>query len=208
MTDITKALINSRYGPQRVTNKNTHPFAESNLITIKIEQMLRIKELDGAIINSNDETAFSITKDMGCEIVKLYGYSASDEICMSHVYEKIANNASSNIILYANCTNPILQDNKMRESDRMCFDVSDKFGSLNSSRLIKEFLFKDDKPLNYNFHRRPRSLGLPKLFALNFAINIIPKKLMMKHKNVIGTRPLLSISGPSKERISMTRSIS
>ena len=50
-----KALIPVRSGSQRVINKNMRPFAGSSLLEIKIRQMLRIPELDGVVVNSNDD---------------------------------------------------------------------------------------------------------------------------------------------------------
>ena len=51
---MIKALIPVRAGSQRVKNKNIRPFAGSSLLEIKIKQMMRIKELDGVIVNSDN----------------------------------------------------------------------------------------------------------------------------------------------------------
>ena len=40
---MIKALIPVRAGSQRVKNKNIRPFAGSNLLEIKVKQMLSIK---------------------------------------------------------------------------------------------------------------------------------------------------------------------
>ena len=49
------------------------------------------------------------------------------------------------------------------------------FDSLNSAHLVKEFLFKDNLPINYDLRHQPRSQDLPDIAALNFAINIISR---------------------------------
>ena len=50
-----KALIPVRSGSVRVENKNIRPFAGSNLLEVKIRQLLSVKELDGIVVNSNSD---------------------------------------------------------------------------------------------------------------------------------------------------------
>ena len=44
----------------------------------------------------------------------------------------------------------------------------------------KQFLYLNNKALNFNPKKAPNSQNLPNIVKLNFAINIIPKKTMMK----------------------------
>ena len=50
-----KALVAVRSGSQRVVNKNIRPFAGSTLLEVKLNQLKRIPNLDGIIVNSNDD---------------------------------------------------------------------------------------------------------------------------------------------------------
>lgn len=65
-----KALVAVRSGSQRVQNKNIRPFAGSNLLEIKLLQLKRIKNLDGVIVNSNDDYMLEVARTLGCETVK------------------------------------------------------------------------------------------------------------------------------------------
>ena len=64
---MIKGLVAVRSGSTRVSNKNIRPFAGSNLLKLKLEQLLRIPELDGIVVNSNDDEMLSIAKKMGVE---------------------------------------------------------------------------------------------------------------------------------------------
>ena len=66
MSKLVKAIITVRSGSKRVKNKNLKPFANSNLLTVKIKQMQRIKGVDAVQVNSNDDTMLQIGKDLGC----------------------------------------------------------------------------------------------------------------------------------------------
>jgi N-acylneuraminate cytidylyltransferase len=52
-------------------------------------------------------------------------------------------------------------------------------------------MFKDNKPINYDLLKQPRSQDLPDILALNFAINIISRKNMIECKNVVGHKPCI-----------------
>lgn len=187
---LTKALIAVRSGSQRVVNKNMRPFADSNLLEIKIQQLKRIPELDGIIVNSNDDQMLLLAEKLGCEIVKRDSYYASNTVSMSEVYKNMAEEANTDIIVYANATNPLLKDGTFSDAIRTYWTLNG-FDSLNSAHLVKEFLFKDNKPINYDLKHQPRSQDLPDIYALNFAINIIKRETMIECMNVVGMHPFI-----------------
>ena len=69
--------------------------------------------------------------------------------------------------------------------------LKDGYDSLNSAHLIKEFMFYENKPINYDLKNQPRSQDLPDYYALNFAFNIIARDTMMECKNVVGKKPFI-----------------
>lgn len=188
---IIKALVAVRSGSQRVVNKNMRPFAGSNLLTLKLEQLKRISNLDGIIVNSNDDEMLEVAKKYGCEAVKRDEYYASNKVSMSEVYRNMAENCDCDVIAYINATNPLIKDatiiNAIEQYKRIC----DNYDSLNSAHLIKEFMFKDNLPINYDLRNQPRSQDLPDIYALNFAVNIISRKNMIDCQNVVGRRPYM-----------------
>lgn len=184
-----KALVAVRSGSQRVKNKNIRPFANSTLLEIKIEQLKRIKELDGIVVNSNDDEMLKIASDLGCEVVKRDEYYASNSVSMSEVYKNMAENINADTIAYINVTNPLIKDETISKAISTYYKTASQYDSLNSAHLIKEFLFKDNLPINYDLRRQPRSQDLPDIYALNFAINILERQTMIENKNVVGVMP-------------------
>lgn len=184
-----KALIAVRSGSVRVENKNIRPFAGSNLLQLKIEQFQQISQLDGIVVNSNDDQMLSIAQKMGCETVKRDQKYASNEVSMSDVYKNMAQNFSADIVFYANVTNPLVYTETYSKAIKSYSQLSDKYDSLNSAHLIKEFLFHNNLPINYDLRNQPRSQDLPDICALNFAINILSRDQMIEGKNVVGFNP-------------------
>lgn len=186
-----KALIAVRSGSQRVKNKNIRPFAGSTLLEIKIKQLLRIKNIDGIVVNSNDDNMLEIAKSLGCETVKRKEYYCTNEVSMSEVYKNMAENFNGDIVVYTNVTNPLVKDETIYEAIEKYKEFNDKYDSLNSAYSVKEFLFQNNKPINYDLKNQPRSQDLPDIFALNFAISIISKEKMISQKNVVGSKPYI-----------------
>lgn len=190
-----KALVAVRSGSMRVQNKNIRPFAGSSLLEVKLNQLKRIPNLDGIVVNSNDDQMLEIAEKMGCETVKRDPYYASNEVSMSDVYENMAQQMDTDIIAYINVTNPLLKDETIIAAIDKYKELAaaGQYDSLNSAHLIKEFMFVDNKPINYDLKHQPRSQDLPDIAALNFAVSIISKEKMIANKNVVGEKPYIYI---------------
>lgn len=186
-----KALVAVRSGSMRVKNKNIRPFAGSTLLEVKLAQLKRIPQLDGIIVNSNDSTMLNMARDMGCETVLRDQYYASNSVSMSDVYKNMAENCDCDVIVYINATNPLLEDKTVVDAIEKYLQMEKEgiYDSLNSAHLVKEFLFKDNLPINYDLRHQPRSQDLPDIAALNFAVNIISREKMIECKNVVGYHP-------------------
>lgn len=94
-------------------------------------------------------------------------------------------------LAYINATNPLIKDNTIVNAIEQYKQIRDKYDSLNSAHLIKEFMFKDNLPINYDLRNQPRSQDLPDIYALNFAVSIISRKNMIDCQNVVGRRPYM-----------------
>lgn len=190
---IIKALVAVRSGSTRVSNKNIRPFAGSSLLEIKLEQLKRIGLFDGIIVNSNDQYMLDIAKKMDCEPVLRDSYYASNTVSMSDVYKNMAEHCNCDTIAYINVTNPLVKDQTIITGIKKYIQLIHEgiYDSLNFAHLIKEFLFKDNLPINYDLRHQPRSQDLPDIAALNFAFNIISKEKMIECKNVVGYHPYI-----------------
>ena len=193
---MIKALVAVRAGSERVSNKNTRPFAGQSLLYYKLKQLLGLACMDGVVVNSEDETMLKMAGDMGCEIVQRDPYYARSETCMSDVYHDMAVHFPGDVVVYCNVTSPLITDQSIASAVELYQREphSDGF-SVNSAHLIKEFLYFNGKPLNYDPLRQPRSQDLPDIFALNFAVSVISAADMAALRNIIAPRHrLLSLS--------------
>ncbi len=191
MGKVIKAVIPVRAGSVRVKNKNIRPFAGSNLLEIKIKQLKKINDIEGIIVNSDSDEMLDVAKNLGVEAFKRDEYYATSEVSANLLYKYIAQVTDADTILYVHATNPCLKTetitniiNKYKQ-----FSSDGDYDSISTVSLVKEFLWKDGKAINYDINHKPRSQDLPVIYSLNHAINILPKKTMKERKDLLGYKP-------------------
>jgi N-acylneuraminate cytidylyltransferase len=134
-----------------------------------------------------------MARSHGCEAVPRDPHFASSEVSMSGVYEYMAMQCDADVIAYANCTSPLVRDRTIESLIDEFLGQSRDFDSLNTASLVREFLFYNNRPINYDLQHQPRSQDLPEIAALNFAVNILERGTMISCKNVVGRQPRLRI---------------
>ncbi len=187
----TKALIMARGGSKRVKNKNTKPFANSSLLEVKISQLKQIKNLDGIVVNSDDEKILSIASSMGCEVIKRADYYCTDNIQPNELYMHLAETFPADIVVITNTTSPLVSNETIYNAIEKFKLVKDEYDSLNTGHLVKDFLWLNGKPLNYDENNKPRSQDLPDIINLNAAINITTRDKMIENRNYVGKHPYI-----------------
>ena len=190
MTKNLVAVVPARKGSQRVKNKNFKPFCGKNLLIHKIEVLKKINQINEIIINTDSDEAIKIAKDLGVGFKRREKYYASSECTNSEFWSHIAETTDSSLIMFTNCTSPLIKEETYVK-------IIDSFGaskssndSINTVTEIKEYLYLDNKPLNFNPNKAPISQNLPEIVKLNFAVNILSKEHMFKRKSLIGNKPL------------------
>ena len=104
---------------------------------------------------------------------------------------KLKENIDTDIIVYANVTNPLLQDETLRAAINFYKDHADLYDSVNSAHAIKEFMWLDGKAINYDPANQPRSQDLPDIMCPNAAFNILPKQVMIRDRNIVSRKPYM-----------------
>jgi len=181
------AVVPVRAGSQRVKNKNTKPFADSNLLKIKLETLKKISMIDNIVVNSDSDEMLDIALSYGVSTHKREEYYASSECNNSEFFKHIAETTNSDYILCSHVTSPLI-------SAETYFSCVDKFMNSNIENLVtvcdvKHHMWLDGKPLNYNPSESPNSQDLPDIVGLTYGISILGKDDMVKHKNVVTDNP-------------------
>ena len=188
---IIKAVIPIRKGSQRVQNKNLRPFADTTLLENKIKVLKKAGFFDDIIVNTDSEEAMVGGEDNGVSWHRREPYYASSACSGSEFFQHLGIVTDCDVFCYCPVTSPFvsvetmmkckaLYEEKMQEGCDCVSTVSD----------VKEFLWLDGKPVNYDKKNAPNSQNLPDVKALNFGFTMVKRESLIKNRNIIGDNPL------------------
>ena len=186
---IIKAVIPIRKGSQRVQNKNLRPFADTTLLENKIKVLKKAGFFDDIIVNT--EEAIAMAEANGVSWHRREPYYASSACSGSEFFQHLGIVTDCDVFCYCPVTSPFvsvetmmkckaLYEEKMQEGCDCVSTVSD----------VKEFLWLDGKPVNYDKENAPNSQNLPDVKALNFGFTMVKRESLIKNRNIIGDNPL------------------
>ena len=130
------AVIPVRAGSRRLPNKNILPFADSNLLTNKIQQLKKVKAIDEIVVSSDSDVMLNIAYSENVTAQKRpVEYCDEKSKSFNEVVEWIANNINTDILMWTPCVCPIV-DSTAYENAIYAFEC--KNDTLASQQLLKE----------------------------------------------------------------------
>ena len=186
-TDVI-AMVPVRAGSNRVLNKNTRPFADTNLLQLKLTVLKKLEDISKIVVSTDCEVSANIASKMGVAVQWRDKYFAGSTITNDLHWKHIAETTPGEIVFLAQVTSPLLRISSMRSAIRN-FLILDGNDSINSVTTEKKFLWQNGESINYDSNVTPKSQDLPDIVSLNFGISIIARQVMIERKNVVGFNP-------------------
>ena len=90
MTKSISAIVPVRCLDSQIQNKNILPFANKNLLTYKISQLLSVPEISSIIVSSDSDEYLDYARSAGVQAVKRPAELASINACFSDFVKYIA----------------------------------------------------------------------------------------------------------------------
>jgi len=182
MKDIA-GLIACRGGSVRVPNKNIKKFGDSSLLEIKIKQLLQV--IPQVYVSSDSESILEIADKSGAIPILRDPKYATSEVSINEVYAEVTKPIPHEHILFAHVTSPLIKTSTIQHCVNQYNDLPESYDSVCTVQLLKKFIWYKGKSINYNSNKMPRSQDLPDYHMIAFAINILPKKLLLNLKNIV-----------------------
>ncbi len=182
------ALIAVRDGSSRVLRKNIRDFAGSSLLKLKIEQALAVDGIDEVVVSSDSDEMLDLAHSLKAKTIKRPDEFCTDSIAMKKVYKHLAENIDSDHIIYLHVTSPLLKNETLKNGLEIYKNMESEYSSLASVEHIMKYIWFEEKAINYDPKNHPRSQDLAKYYVLNFAINIIPREVMIKTESILGNK--------------------
>lgn len=185
-----------RSGSQRVKNKNIRKFHKYKfgLIELKINQLLKVKEIDQITMSTDDKKIIKFLQKLNKKKIKIdirpkklaSSKTKTDDLIIhaSKLFNK------NDHILWTHVTSPFFDEKNYRDAIIKYKKNLKKYDTLVGSNAIQDFIFNQNKPVNYNFKKTywPNTQTLNKLYKINNTIFLTSAKNYLKKKNRIGSK--------------------
>ncbi len=186
------AIIPVREGSRRLKNKNIAPFAGTNLLINKINQLKQVKEISTIVVSSDSDTMLAMAKTQG-----VMTHKRAVEFCdektksFGEVVAHICENVLGDDILWATCTAPLVFPKHYSEAISLYYEaLKNGYDSLASMEAFKRYLWDENGPVNYELGiKHVPSQQLPSLYFVTDGILLAPRKKMIEWKYFHGPNP-------------------
>jgi CMP-N-acetylneuraminic acid synthetase/regulator of RNase E activity RraA len=188
MSKIT-AVIPIRGGSKRCKNKSIRNFADTTLLELRINTLKKVKGIDIIQVNSDCDIILKKATDLGVEIFKRDPIYATDDADGKMVYKCLSEACSTEIMLIAFTPTPFIDENDYQN----CIDIfkEKKHDSVISVHHKKDYMFYNNKPVNFNPLKTCKSQDLPKYYNMTFGVTIVNTNYVKKNHSIWTENPYL-----------------
>lgn len=186
------AVIAAREGSTRLKNKNVAPFAGTNLLIHKIQQLKQVPEIDEIVVSSDSDLMLSMAKTQNVTTHKRsLEYCDEKSKTFGEVVAHICDNVKGEDIIWAACTAPLIDVKTYSDAIKMYYQAKEMgYDSLASMEEFRRYVWTEDGPLNYELGvKHVPSQALRPLYFVTCGILIAPRKKMIEWKYFHGPNP-------------------
>ncbi len=188
------AIIVARKGSVRIPSKSMLKLCGQTLIERKIKQLKNCKNIDRVVFGSDSEEMLEIAKKAGAETVKRPEYYCDEKLASANeMIKNMMDLIKTDVVVWAHCTNPFISSTTYDYAVQTYFDNLENYDSLLSVVELKEHLWKDGKPFNYNPYakRHIPAKELPPMYMQDGGIFIQSYENMKNNTYFFGEKPYL-----------------
>jgi len=191
------AVIVTRKNSRRVKNKNTKLFYnKDSLLSLKIKQLKKVKEINEIIVGSDDPKAELIANKLKvrfCRRKKAFCDEKSKS--PNDMIKNMLSYFTADYVIWTHCTNPFINETVISDAIKKFFyNKKNSFDSLFcAAKLIGHFYNQKTTPLNHNprCKNHKTAMSLQYLLKDNGSIFIRKFDHMKRDGNFIGKKPLV-----------------
>ena len=193
---IIKAFLPCRSGSQRIKNKNTRKFSKFKfgLFQLKVEQLIKVKELSEIIISTDDTKIINFLNKKKYKKVNLIKRPKHLSSSKTKTDDLIVYSAKlfdkNDHILWTHVTSPMFGVKDYSNAIKVYKSKIKKYDTVVGCNIIQDFIFNNNNPINYNYKKTywPNTQNLKKLYKINNTFFLTSAKNYINKKNRIGSK--------------------
>lgn len=185
----TVALVPIKMNNERTPGKNTKKFDNGKpLIHYILTTLVNTEEVDEIYVYCSKEEIkeYLIPNVKYLKRDEKYDLATAD---VNDMFYSFSLAVPADIYVLAHATAPFLQNTSIEKGVKAV--KSGKYDSALAVRKMQEFIWKDNKPFNYDIKNIPRTQDLTPLFVETTGLYIYTREVIQKNRSRIGNNPML-----------------
>ena len=182
-------LIPVKGSSERVPMKNLRKFGDTSLFELKLSQLSKARGFEKIIVSSEEDKILSIAEKKGFGVHERDSKYSTSDVPMSDVYSYIASEIEGENIAWINVTNPLAGADCYTNAIKSYREMDAKYDCLLSVSEVQDYLFHENKPVNFKPNPWPKSQDLSGVLEMTFVINILKRQDMVKWGSCVGSSP-------------------
>ena len=177
------AIMPVKLNNERLPGKNTKMLGDKPLIQYSLESLEQVEELDEIYVFCSDP---SIKAYLTPKVKFLQRPARLDEPTsnFTQIFETFMKQIDADIYLYAHATAPYVTADTIRKVIQNVAEGG--YDSSFTAEKIQDFLWMDNKPLNFDAANVPRSQDIPPIYRETSGVYAYTKEVFEKYRRRIG----------------------
>ena len=183
------ALVPMKLNSERVRNKNIRKFDNGRpLCTYILDTLKNVNNIDEIYVYCSDEKIKDYIPE---EIIYLKRSNSLDQSTtkINEVLKAFAQDVDADYYVLTHATAPFITKETIEKGVEII--RNGEYDSVFTVTKLQDFLWKDNKPLNYSLDAIPRTQDLEPLYEETSGLYIYSKELILKEGRRIGYNPFM-----------------
>lgn len=182
------AIMPLKLNNERLPGKNTKLLGGKPLLQYELHTLQKVDGLDEIIVYCSDDSVRSFLPD-GIHFCARPNFLDLPTSNFTQIFENFIIDHDADIYMYAHATAPFITRATMQD----CLDAvrSEKYDSAFCASKIQDFLWQDNKPLNFDASNISRSQDLRPIYRETSGVYVFKKEVFEKYRQRIGKNPFI-----------------
>ncbi|MCR5635633.1 MAG: acylneuraminate cytidylyltransferase family protein [Clostridiales bacterium] len=185
---LIKAIMPIKLNNERLPGKNTKLLGDKPLIQHQLEALKESRVFDSISVFCSSEDVVPFLID-GVDFVKRDEKLDLPTSNFNQIFSSFIDLVDADIYVYAHATAPFITVDTIKECVNAV--LSGKYDSAFCAVKIQDYLWQDNKPINFDATNLPRSQDLKPIYRETSGIYVIPKETYLKTGRRIGNNPYI-----------------
>lgn len=182
------AIMPIKMENERLPGKNTMLLGGMPLLQHTLKNLKQIECIERVFVFCSQEEIIKYLPE-GVEFLRRPEYLDLPQSNFNQIFDEVMKQIDAETYIYAHATAPFVTVETMRE----CLGavLSGKYDSAFCATKIQDFLWKDNKPLNFDAENIPRSQDIEPIYRETSGVYVFRKSVYEKYHRRIGVTPFI-----------------